>query len=165
MAALIAKRKIPNGFALIRPPGHHAQRNAANGFCVFNNVAQAAEEAYNFGEDRILIVDFDVHHGQGVQQSFYEEKRILIVDFDVHHGQGVQQSFYEEKRILIVDFDVHHGQGVQQSFYEEKRVMYCSIHRYEDGKFWPHLAESNFDHIGVSSGVGYNINIPLNEVK
>ncbi|RCN26580.1 hypothetical protein ANCCAN_27693 [Ancylostoma caninum] len=67
-------------------------------------------------------------------------------------------------RILIVDLDIHHGQGTQQIFYEDKRVMVFSIHRYEDGKFWPHLRESNFDHVGDSEGAGYNINITLNEV-
>ncbi|VDK18570.1 unnamed protein product [Anisakis simplex] len=79
LATLIAEGKIPNGFALIRPPGHHAQKNEASGFCVFNNVAQAAEAAYNFGSNRILIVDFDVHHGQGIQQSFYEDKRYVTI--------------------------------------------------------------------------------------
>ncbi|CAD6191191.1 unnamed protein product [Caenorhabditis auriculariae] len=106
-----------NGFAVVRPPGHHADSDSANGFCIFNNAAQAAEAAFNFGADRILIVDLDVHHGQGTQRIFYDDKRVL----------------------------------------------YFSIHRFENAKFWPHLAESNFDHIGEGAGVGYTANVPLNE--
>ncbi|XP_066247062.1 histone deacetylase 6 isoform X1 [Euwallacea similis] len=67
------------------------------------------------------------------------------------------------KRILIVDVDVHHGQGTQKTFYQTDEVLYISIHRYENGTFWPNLREGNFDHIGHGKGKGYNINIPLNE--
>ncbi|PIO68856.1 histone deacetylase family protein, partial [Teladorsagia circumcincta] len=95
LAESIVEEKIPNAFALIRPPGHHAGRSSACGFCLFNNAAQAAEAAFNFGADRVLVF---------------------------------------------------------------------SIHRYQAGKFWPHLRESNYDHIGIYEGKGYNINIPLNEV-
>lgn len=85
--------------------------------------------------------------------------RILIVDLDIHHGQGTQQIFYEDKRFAldISRFFQEHGLYVF-------RVMVFSIHRYEDGKFWPHLRESNFDHIGDAEGAGYNINVTLNEV-
>uniref|UniRef100_A0A8C0V9X8 Histone deacetylase 10 n=1 Tax=Cyanistes caeruleus TaxID=156563 RepID=A0A8C0V9X8_CYACU len=68
--------KVRNGMALVRPPGHHSQRNAANGFCLFNNVAIAAEYAkLKYGLQRILIVDWDVHHGQGTQYIFEEDPR------------------------------------------------------------------------------------------
>ncbi|OQV25500.1 Histone deacetylase 6 [Hypsibius exemplaris] len=67
------------------------------------------------------------------------------------------------ERILIVDWDVHHGQGTQRTFYDDKRVLYFSIHRYEQGDFWPNLPESNFNYIGEGSGKGYNINVPLNK--
>lgn len=69
------------------------------------------------------------------------------------------------KRVLIVDWDVHHGQGVQRLFYDDPRVLYFSIHRHQNGEFWPHLRESNFDHIGAGDGKGFNINIPWNEIK
>lgn len=67
------------------------------------------------------------------------------------------------KRILIVDWDVHHGQGTQQLFYDDPRVLYMSIHRFEHGRFWPNLRESNFNYIGERSGKGFNVNVPLNE--
>ncbi|XP_015929609.2 histone deacetylase 6 [Parasteatoda tepidariorum] len=65
-------------------------------------------------------------------------------------------------RILIVDWDIHHGQGTQRMFYNDPRVLYFSIHRYENGAFWPHLRESNFDYAGGPSAKGFNINVPLN---
>ncbi|XP_055335775.1 histone deacetylase 6-like isoform X2 [Paramacrobiotus metropolitanus] len=67
------------------------------------------------------------------------------------------------QRILIVDWDIHHGQGTQRIFYDDKRVLYFSIHRYEEGEFWPNLLESNFDFIGDNEAAGYNINVPLNK--
>jgi len=71
---------LDNGFALVRPPGHHAEANKAMGFCLFNNVAIAAKSALkDFGLQRILIVDWDVHHGNGTQNSFYEDPHVLYV--------------------------------------------------------------------------------------
>ena len=66
-------------FALVRPPGHHAEAAAAMGFCLFNNVAIAAAAALARGVDRVAIVDIDVHHGNGTQHSFYEEPRVFYV--------------------------------------------------------------------------------------
>jgi acetoin utilization deacetylase AcuC-like enzyme len=66
-------------FALVRPPGHHAERHAAMGFCLFNNVAVAAAAMLARGLERIAIVDIDVHHGNGTQAMFYGEPRVLYV--------------------------------------------------------------------------------------
>ena len=68
------------------------------------------------------------------------------------------------RRILIVDIDLHHGQGTQRAFYDDPRVLYMSVHRYEEGRFWPHLRESNFDWVGEGEGLGFNVNLPLNVV-
>jgi acetoin utilization deacetylase AcuC-like enzyme len=69
-----------NAFCAVRPPGHHAERTHAMGFCLINNVAVAARYALDeLGLARIAIVDFDVHHGNGVQNSFYEEPRVFYV--------------------------------------------------------------------------------------
>ncbi|VDN15848.1 unnamed protein product [Dibothriocephalus latus] len=70
--------------------------------------------------------------------------------------------FYLKLRVLIVDWDVHHGQATQYAFYNDNKVLYFSIHRYDDGEFWPKLRESNYDFVGEGRGYGYNINVPLN---
>src|SRR4030043_601751 len=80
---VVMQEKLNNGFALVRPPGHHAERTKAMGFCLFNNVAIGAQYALkNFSLQRILIVDWDVHHGNGTQNSFYEDPQVLY--FSAH---------------------------------------------------------------------------------
>jgi acetoin utilization deacetylase AcuC-like enzyme len=69
--------KSPTAFALVRPPGHHATRNRAMGFCIFNHIAIAAMRALDRGLDRVAIVDWDVHHGNGTQDAFYESPSVL----------------------------------------------------------------------------------------
>uniref|UniRef100_A0A672HGW3 Histone deacetylase domain-containing protein n=1 Tax=Salarias fasciatus TaxID=181472 RepID=A0A672HGW3_SALFA len=70
--------KVRNGMALVRPPGHHSMRDAACGFCTFNNVAIAAQYAkQKYGLKRVLIVDWDIHHGQGVQYCFEDDPSVL----------------------------------------------------------------------------------------
>jgi acetoin utilization deacetylase AcuC-like enzyme len=71
---------IRNGFALVRPPGHHAERRRAMGFCLFNNIAVAARYATNIrGLERVAIVDWDLHHGNGTQNTFYEDSTVMYV--------------------------------------------------------------------------------------
>jgi acetoin utilization deacetylase AcuC-like enzyme len=65
--------------AMVRPPGHHAERNRAMGFCLFNNIAVAAAHARACGLARVAIVDYDVHHGNGTQWSFYDDPSVLFV--------------------------------------------------------------------------------------
>lgn len=83
------QENITNGIALVRPPGHHASSHQPNGYCFYNNAAIAAQEALDAElAKKILIVDFDVHHGQGTQRFFYDTNQVLY--FSIHryeHGE------------------------------------------------------------------------------
>jgi len=84
----VMRGEVDNAFALVRPPGHHAIRDRAMGFCIFNNIAVAAKFALSkFNLNRILIADFDVHHGNGTQDAFYADPGVLY--FSTH-----QYPFY-----------------------------------------------------------------------
>jgi len=77
--------RVANAFAVSRPPGHHATPNKGMGFCLFNSVALAARHAQAaHGLERVLIVDWDVHHGNGTQETFYEDGSVLF--FDTHQS-------------------------------------------------------------------------------
>ncbi|KAM9494890.1 histone deacetylase 5 isoform 4-T4 [Clarias gariepinus] len=112
LAFKVAAAELKNGFAVVRPPGHHAEESTAMGFCFFNSVAVTAKL---------------------LQQKL-----------------GVA-------KILIVDWDIHHGNGTQQAFYNDPNVLYISLHRYDDGNFFPGSGAP--EEVGVGPGVGFNVNI------
>src|SRR5436189_3065954 len=87
--------EVQSGFALVRPPGHHAERDRAMGFCFFNNVAAAAAHALTLGMERIVIMDYDVHHGNGTQWMFYEDPRVLYISthqYPFYPGTGAAED-------------------------------------------------------------------------
>uniref|UniRef100_A0A8D2IUD4 Protein deacetylase HDAC6 n=1 Tax=Varanus komodoensis TaxID=61221 RepID=A0A8D2IUD4_VARKO len=87
LVEMVLSGKLRNGLALVRPPGHHAQRNKMDGYCMFNNVGIAAQYArQKLGVERVLIVDWDVHHGQGIQYLFEDNPSILY--FSIHRYEG-----------------------------------------------------------------------------
>ncbi|KAM6966578.1 histone deacetylase 5 isoform 1-T1 [Tautogolabrus adspersus] len=112
LAFRVAAGELKNGFAVVRPPGHHAEESTAMGFCFFNSVAITAKL---------------------LQQKL---------------GVG---------KILIVDWDIHHGNGTQQAFYSDPNVLYISLHRYDDGNFFPGSGAP--EEVGSAAGVGFNVNI------
>ncbi|MFN7133301.1 MAG: histone deacetylase [Myxococcales bacterium] len=84
-----------NGFALVRPPGHHAEPARAMGFCLFNNVAVAAAHAVHRGLERVAVVDWDVHHGNGTQRAFEDRRDVLFVSthrFPFYPGTGAAEE-------------------------------------------------------------------------
>ncbi|XP_036448000.1 histone deacetylase 7 [Colossoma macropomum] len=112
LAFRVAKGELKNGFAVVRPPGHHADPSNPMGFCFFNSVAIAAKQ--------------------------------------------LQQKLNVTK-ILIVDWDVHHGNGTQEIFYNDPSVLYISLHRYDNGNFFP--GSGGPAEVGSGAGEGFNVNV------
>ncbi|XP_040820655.1 histone deacetylase 9 isoform X4 [Ochotona curzoniae] len=112
LASKVASGELKNGFAVVRPPGHHAEESTAMGFCFFNSVAITAK----YLRDQLNL-----------------------------------------NKILIVDLDVHHGNGTQQAFYADPSILYISLHRYDEGNFFPGSGAP--DEVGTGLGEGYTINI------
>ncbi|KAI3370279.1 hypothetical protein L3Q82_025056 [Scortum barcoo] len=127
LALKVAQGELKNGFAVVRPPGHHANHSSlCKGFCFFNSVAIAAKQ--------------------------------------LQHKLNVS-------KILIVDWDVHHGNGTQEAFYNDPSVLYISLHRFDDGNFFPgsgHPSEVVSPplpfspppiQVGAGVGEGFNVNV------
>lgn len=108
----ILEGRVQNGMAIIRPPGHHAMKAEYNGYCFFNNVAIAAQHALDKrGLKRILVVDWDIHHGQGTQRMFYDDPRVLY--FSIHRYEC--GTFWPNLRES--DFDcIGEGAGLGYNF-------------------------------------------------
>ena len=122
--------QVNQGVSLVRPPGHHAEVDESCGFCFFNTTAIAAR---------------------------YAEK------------------VYGIQKVLILDWDIHHGNGIQHIFYEDCNVLYISVHRFDNGEYFPGLREGNYDFVGngpgnvqisvlvalsLKSGAPYHLGIP-----
>ncbi|XP_011009792.1 PREDICTED: histone deacetylase 15 isoform X4 [Populus euphratica] len=86
LASTIFSGRVKNGFAMVRPPGHHAGVREAMGFCLHNNAAVAALAAQAAGAKKVLIVDWDVHHGNGTQEIFDQNKSVLYISLHRHEG-------------------------------------------------------------------------------
>ena len=85
LAFKVAAGELKNGLAIVRPPGHHAESSQAMGFCFFNSVAIAAKQLrLKLKLNKILIIDWDVHHGNSTQKIFYEDPHVLYMSMHRH---------------------------------------------------------------------------------
>ncbi|MFC0217491.1 acetoin utilization deacetylase AcuC-like enzyme [Pseudochelatococcus lubricantis] len=109
----VMTRKVDNAFCAIRPPGHHAERDKPMGFCLFNNAAVAARYAMKeHGIERVAILDWDVHHGNGTQDIFWADKNVLyasIHEMPLFPGTGAENERGEYEN--IVNVPLHAGDG------------------------------------------------------
>ena len=125
--ALLAGR-IDNGFALVRPPGHHAERGKAMGFCIFNNVAVAARYLTSaYGLKRVMIVDWDLHHGNGTQHSFYGDADILYVSthqYPYYPGTGWYDEVGSgEGKGYTINLPMSYGMGGSDYVYAFDQII------------------------------------------
>ena len=92
----VQNKEFKNAFCAVRPPGHHAEKNKAMGFCIYNNVAVGANYLINkYKLNKIAIIDFDVHHGNGTQDIFYDNEKVLYISthqFPYYPGSGTEQE-------------------------------------------------------------------------
>ncbi len=113
------------GVALLRPPGHHARPAQAMGFCLLNNVAIAAAHALSRGLQRVLVVDWDVHHGNGTQEMFWRDPRVLYASthqWPFYPGTGAANERGEGEGAgftVNVPMTAHGGDGVYASVFEQ----------------------------------------------
>jgi acetoin utilization deacetylase AcuC-like enzyme len=92
----VQNKEFKNAFCAVRPPGHHAEKNKAMGFCIYNNVAVGANYLIDkYKLNKIAIIDFDVHHGNGTQDIFYDNEKVLYISthqFPYYPGSGSEQE-------------------------------------------------------------------------
>jgi acetoin utilization deacetylase AcuC-like enzyme len=148
----VIKKEVDSAFALVRPPGHHAIRNRAMGFCIFNNVAIAAKSALSsLSINRILIVDFDVHHGNGTQDAFYADPRVLYFsthEYPFYPGTGeVNETGTGEGEGTTVNFPMAAGWGDEEYLRAFNEVLVPVARRFQpelilvSAGFDPHWAD------------------------
>jgi acetoin utilization deacetylase AcuC-like enzyme len=120
--------EIQSAFALVRPPGHHAERDRGMGFCIFNNIAIGArylEKAYN--AKRILIVDFDLHHGNGTQHSFYGDATVLYFSthqYPYYPGTGWYEEIGEgDGEGYTINVPMSYGMSDEDYLYAFREVL------------------------------------------
>ncbi len=102
----VEQKKYKNAFCCVRPPGHHAEKEKAMGFCIYNNVAVGANYLIkNYGYKKIAIIDFDVHHGNGTQDIFFDNKNVLYVSthqYPYYPGSGSEKEVGKYNNILNI---------------------------------------------------------------
>ena len=127
----VMNQEFNNAFCAVRPPGHHAEKEQAMGFCLFNNVAVGATyllEKYKL--DKVAIIDFDVHHGNGTQDIFYNEKKVLYISshqFPFYPGTGSEDEIGKFNNILNIPLKAG---MVSEEFFNSYKEVYKKLNEF-----------------------------------
>ncbi len=150
----VQNKEFKNAFCAVRPPGHHAEREKAMGFCIYNNVAVGANyliKKYQY--NKIAIIDFDVHHGNGTQDIFYNNKKVLYISthqYPYYPGSGSEKERGEFNNILNIPLEA--GTSAEEYLNAYEKVL----HKIQD--FKP-------EFILFSAGFDAHIDDPLAQLK
>ena len=127
----VMNQEFNNAFCVVRPPGHHAEKEQAMGFCIFNNVAIGATyllEKYKL--NKVAIIDFDVHHGNGTQDIFYNEKKVLYISshqFPFYPGTGSKDEIGKFNNILNIPLK---AETVSEEFFNSYMKVYEKLNEF-----------------------------------
>ena len=127
----VMNQEFDNAFCVVRPPGHHAEKEQAMGFCIFNNVAIGATyllEKYKL--NKVAIIDFDVHHGNGTQDIFYNEKKVLYISshqFPFYPGTGSKDEIGKFNNILNIPLKAG---TVSEEFFNSYKKVYEKLNEF-----------------------------------
>ena len=132
----VAASDFRNGFALVRPPGHHAMRDRAMGFCLFNTMSIGAHHLKRvYGAKRILIMDWDVHHGNGTQDSFYQDPSVLYISthqYPFYPGTGAVEEVGSGKgEGYTVNIPLHAGCGDEDYLRVFTEIVVPIVNKFE----------------------------------
>ena len=150
----VQQKEFKNAFCAVRPPGHHAEKDKAMGFCIYNNVAVGANyliEKYNYS--KVAIIDFDVHHGNGTQDIFYNNEKVLYISthqYPYYPGSGSEKETGKFNNILNIPLDA----GTTANEY---------LNAYEN--VLNKLKEFRPEFLLFSAGFDAHINDPLAQLK
>ena len=150
----VINKKSKNAFCSVRPPGHHAESNKAMGFCIYNNVAIGAHYLLNhYNLKKVAIIDFDVHHGNGTQEIFYDNKQVLYISshqYTFYPGTGSSSENGRHNNILNIPIDA----GTEGTIF---------LNAYEN--IFRKIKEFKPEFILLSSGFDAHINDPLAQIS
>lgn len=154
LAQAVWNGDVQNGYMLMRPPGHHATRSAGMGFCTYNNLAGAALALLEAkgGPKRILVLDYDVHHGNGTYDILKDDQRVVIVDihqsecFPPNSGHTNQRGGHKN----VLNLDLSPGVGHETALYAMDKVVLPAIQRFKPEII---LVSSGFDS-GITDPLG-----------